>query len=103
MKKKISAIYQKVPSWLKNRYFLSAIIFTIWIFLFDTNSVLFQINQKKEKTKIVSDIEYYKNEIQKDEKLINVLSSDSLTPDLERYLREVLFLSKKNEEVFIIK
>ena len=40
--------------------------------------------------------------IDQDQKLLNTIRTDSLTLDLEKYFREVLFLSKKNEEVFII-
>ena len=103
MKQKIKELYQKTPNWVKNRYFLSAIIFFIWIFFFDTYSILVQMNQKKEINNIVQDIEYYKIEIDKDQEIINILQTDSLTPKFEKYLREVMFLSKKNEEIFIIK
>ena len=103
MKQKIKELYQKTPNWLKNRYFLSAIIFFIWIFFFDTYSILVQMNQKKEINNMVQDIEYYKEEIDKDQKIINILRTDSLTHEFEKYLREVMFLSKKNEEIFIIK
>ena len=103
MKKKIQKTYRKIPSWLRNRYTFSAIIFAIWISFFDTNSFAIQINQKKEIKKIQKDIKYYKDEIQKDQELISILATDSLTPDFEKYLREVLLLSKKNEEIFIIK
>ena len=103
MKKKIQKTYRKIPSWLRNRYAFSAIIFAIWISFFDTNSFAIQINQKKEIKKIQKDIKYYKDEIQKDQELISILATDSLTPDFEKYLREVLLLSKKNEEIFIIK
>ena len=103
MKQKIKELYQKTPNWLKNKYFLSAIIFFIWIFFFDTYSILVQINQKKDINNIVQDIEYYKEEIDKDQEIINILRTDSLTPEFEKYLREVMFLSKKNEEIFIIK
>ena len=103
MKQKIKELYHKTPNWLKNRYFLSAIIFFIWIFFFDTYSILVQINQKKDMNKITQDIEYYKEEIYKDQEIINTIQTDSLTPDFEKYLREVMFLSKKNEEIFIIK
>lgn len=103
MIKQIREIYNKFPSWLKNRYALSAIIFTIWIFFFDTNSVVVQIEQKKEINKINADLDYYQSEIQKDQKIIDIITTDSLTPSLEKYLREELFLSKKNEKIFIIK
>lgn len=103
MKKTINQIYKATPTWLKNRYTLSAIIFAIWIFFFDNNSITVQVNQQKEIKKIHEDIEYYKKEIQKDKELINILSTDTLTQSFEKYLREVLLLSKKDEEIFIIK
>tara|TARA_B100001559_G_C15965480_1_gene378610 strand:+ start:137 stop:448 length:312 start_codon:yes stop_codon:yes gene_type:complete len=103
MKNRIKELYQKTPQWLKNKYFLSAIIFFIWIFFFDTYSIMVQINQKKDMNKIIQDIEYYKEEISKDQEIIDIIKTDSLTPDFEKYLREVMFLSRKNEEIIIIK
>lgn len=102
MKEKILSLYKKLPPWFKNRYFISFLFFFIWIFFFDTNSVLTQINQKQEIKKLKKDIEYYEQEIKNDKSIISILSQDSLTPQLEKYLREKLFLSKENEEVFII-
>ena len=102
MKQRIINIYKKVPSWLKNRYFISAVLFLIWMLFFDANSIQVQIEQKKEIQKTKNDIEYYKRKIVKDKQIINILSQDSLTPELEKYFRENLFLSEKNEEIFII-
>ena len=102
MKQRIINIYEQIPSWLKNRYFISAVLFLIWMLFFDANSMLVQIEQKKEIQKTKKDIEYYKQEIVKDKKIIDVLSQDSLTAELEKYFRENLFLSEKNEEIFII-
>ncbi len=102
MKKKIVFIYNKLPRWMKNRYFISSVLFFIWIFFFDTNSMLIQIKQKREIKKIENNIQYYNQEIKSDNMKIEILSNDTLTTELEKYLRENLFLSKKNEEVFII-
>ncbi len=102
MRKKIAFVYSKLPKWIKNRYFASTFLFFIWILFFDINSILVQINQTQEIKKLKNDISYYEEEIKKDTEIINTISKDSLTPDLEKYLREILFLSKKNEEIFII-
>ena len=72
------------------------------MFFFDTNSMLIQIKQKREIKKIENNIQYYNQEIKSDNVTIDILSNDTLTAELEKYLRENLFLSKKNEEVFII-
>ena len=102
MKQSIINFYTKIPKWMKNRYFLSVVIFCIWIIFFDTNSILVQANKRNDIKKIEDDIKYYVREIEQDQKLLNTIRTDSLTLDLEKYFREVLFLSKKNEEVFII-
>ena len=69
---------------------------------FDTSSLLVNHRKSIEIKKLKKDIDYYKQEIKKDQKVIDILSSDTLTPELEKYLREELFLSKKNEEIFIV-
>ena len=102
MKKKIKDLYHKIPNWIKNGYFISAIIFFIWILFFDTNSILKNIERENKINQLKTDIQYYKEEIKKDKAVIDVISQDSLTADLEKYFREQLLLSKKNEEIFII-
>ena len=102
MKKKIKHLYQTMPSWIKNGYFISAIIFFIWILFFDTNSILKNIERENKINQLKTDIQYYNEEIKKDKALIDVISQDSLTADLEKHFREQLLLSKKNEEIFII-
>tara|TARA_B100000579_G_scaffold435767_1_gene459871 strand:- start:1408 stop:1716 length:309 start_codon:yes stop_codon:yes gene_type:complete len=100
--KKNKMLLRKIPKWIKNRYFLSGFIFIIWMTFFDTSSILVKHRKSEEIKKLKKDIEYYKQEIKKDQKVIDILSSDTLTPELEKYLREELFLSKKNEEIFIV-
>ncbi len=102
MRNKIINLYAKLPNWSKNRYFLSGFAFFIWMFFFDTNSIIRQLHQKQEIERIQKDQEYYKKQIQQDQAIINIISQDSLTPKLEKYLREKLLLSKDNEEIFII-
>ena len=102
MKHKILELYRQLPHWLKNRYFISVFCFFIWICFFDTNSITTQIHQSKQIKKIQEDQKYYKKEIKQDQEIINIIEKDSLTPELEKYLREKLLLSKENEEIFII-
>ena len=51
MKKLIKIVLNLVPKWIKNRYFISAIIFLIWISFFDANSFFTQIKKKKKLNK----------------------------------------------------
>ena len=102
MIKEINHLKKKLSIWIKNKYYISGFIFFIWILFFDTNSILVQIQKDKKIDKLKYDIEYYNQAIHIDSQKINILSQDSLTPELEKYFREELFLSKKNEEIFLI-
>ena len=77
-------------------------MFFIWIVFFDTHSIRNQIKKERQIQAIEKDIKYYNNEIKHDSELIQILSQDTLTDELEKYFREKMFLSKKNEEIFMI-
>ena len=103
MNKKIKYLLQQIPNWITNRYFISVVVFLIWMSFFDTNSFLRQLQKKSQIYDMQNDIKYYTKEIKKDQEMIELLSQDSLTPELEKLFREELFLSRNNEEIFIIK
>ena len=100
--KKIKKRFQNLPSWIKNKYLVSFFLFSIWILFFDTHSVVNQFKKRSQIKIIENDIRFFNEEIMKDQKIINLLSSDTLSDELEKYFREKLFLSKKNEEIFMI-
>ena len=99
--KKIKERIQNLPSWIKNKYLVSFFLFSIWI-LFLHHSVVNQFKKRSQIKIIENDIRFFNEEIMKDQKIINLLSSDTLSDELEKYFREKLFLSKKNEEIFMI-
>jgi cell division protein FtsB len=70
----------------------------IWIFFFDENT---HLNREfnKEIDELRTTIDFYKKEIQRDKKTIEMLQ-DSL--QLERFAREKYLMKKKNEDVYII-
>ena len=99
---RLKEVYKKTPEWMKNKYFLSGFVFCVWIAFFDTHSVKNQIKKSQHIKKIEQDINYYNKEIQTDLDIIKTLSQDTLSQELEKYFRQEMFLSKKNEEIFII-
>ncbi|CAI8372182.1 MAG: Uncharacterised protein [Flavobacterium sp. SCGC AAA160-P02] len=83
---------------LTNRYILILTIFIIWMFFFDANV---QLNREfdKEIIDLNNTIDFYKNEINRDKKIIEELQ-DSL--QLEKFAREKYLMKKKNEDIYII-
>ena len=95
-KKIKSSKFFKVVS---NLYILISVVFFIWIFFIDSNSILVNIKLNKEINELKERKDILENQIQIDKKIISNLQN----PDsLEKYAREKLYMKKENEEIFII-
>ena len=81
-----------------NIYILILTIFIIWMFFFDANV---QLNREfdKEIKDLKNTIDFYKEEINRDKKIIEELQ-DSL--QLEKFAREKYLMKKSNEDLYII-
>ena len=84
---------------VSNLYILISVVFFIWIFFIDSNSILVNIKLNKEISELKERKDILENQIQIDKKIISNLQN----PDsLEKYAREKLYMKKENEEIFII-
>ena len=82
-----------------NIYIITSLIFFIWIFFIDSNSILVNLKLKKEINKLIDRKEVLERQIEIDKKIISNLKN----PDsLEKYAREKLYMKKDNEEIYII-
>ena len=82
-----------------NIYILTSLIFFIWIFFIDSNSILVNLKLKKEINELIDRKEVLERQIEVDKKIIfNLKNPDSL----EKYAREKLYMKKDNEEIYII-
>ncbi len=76
-----------------------SLVFFIWIFFIDSNSILVNVKLNREINELKERKEILKNQIEMDKKVIsNLQNRDSL----EKYAREQLYMKKDNEEIFII-
>jgi len=84
---------------VSNLYILISVVFFIWIFFIDSNSILVNIKLNKEISELKERKDILENQIQIDKKIISNLQN----PDsLEKYAREKLYMKRENEEIFII-
>ena len=84
---------------VSNLYILISVVFFIWIFFIDSNSILVNIRLNKEISELKERKDILENQIQMDKKII----SNQQNPDsLEKYAREKLYMKKENEQIFII-
>ncbi len=92
----------KNKKWFKiisNKYVLILLIFMIWMFWFDGNSWLIHQELNDDVHKLKGNIEYFENEIEKDQSQIGKLKDSA---GIERYAREEYLMKKADEDIYII-
>ena len=89
----------KIFKVVSNKYVIILVLFFVWMGFFDENSFLNHRELDQEIDKLENANEYYKKQIDADQKVIDNLND----PDsLEKYAREEYKMKKKNEDIFII-
>jgi len=83
----------------KNIFVIVLVIFAIWMLFFDANSYLIHRELNKEMDDLEAEKEYYKNEIEKDKKAIQELSTEE---GIEKLAREKYYMKRDSEEIYII-
>lgn len=83
----------------KNLYILIFVVFVVWMLFFDANSWLIHRELNADMDDLEAEKEYYKKEIEKDNKSIKELSTEEGT---EKIAREKYYMKKENEDIYII-
>jgi cell division protein DivIC len=90
----------EIPTYVKNKFFITIVAFVVWIVFFDQNNLIDRVKNMRELNKMYRDIEYYKVQIRTDSlKARELLGNDE---NLEKFAREEYLMKKDNEDVFII-
>ena len=84
----------------RNKYFLSALAFMVWMMFFDKNDMLSQYEFRTEVNKLQVEKDFYEQEIAHVKKDLDELTTDLNTA--EKFAREKYFMKKDNEDVFVI-
>ena len=79
---------------------LTVLIVGVWVIFFDKNNIFSQIDRHREVVKLQQEADYYKNEIDNDNKTINSLKTDPKF--LEKFAREQFHMKKDNEDVYVL-
>jgi cell division protein DivIC len=93
-------LFSYIPSFLKDKFLLTSISFTVWILFFDRNDVLTQLDRRNELGSLKDNKAYYTQEIEKERRISEELQSDPTT--IEKYAREKYMMKRDNEDLFII-
>lgn len=90
----------RIPAWLKNKYFLAGSFFVIWMAFFDQKDLTSDfthrahLNELKKSEKQLSEL------IANTQKELNLLKTNAQT--IEKYAREKYLMKKDNEDIFIV-
>lgn len=90
----------RLPSWLRNKYIISAGAFVAILFFLDKNDVLTQFERRKELRELQQSKRYYTTQISAERQELEALKTNPAT--LEKYAREKYLMKRDNEELFII-
>lgn len=93
-------IIKKIPHYLKNKYLLTALLFLLWIIIFDRNNLIDRCKIMNELHQLEKDKNYYIEWIENDKKRMEELKTSS--ENLEKFAREQYYMKKENEDIFII-
>ncbi|MEO6960858.1 MAG: septum formation initiator family protein [Puia sp.] len=94
-------LIDRIPSWLKNKYVLTAIGFGIWIlFIDDRDFITTHFRHVRELHKLEAQKKYYENQISSVRVELDQLKQDPAT--LEKYAREKYLMRRDNEDVYLI-
>jgi len=89
-----------IPSWIKNKYFLSVSAFIVWILFFDPRDLFTQMEHHRELKELQASKEWYQKEITKESIEAEHLRTNPAT--IEKYAREKYLMKRDNEDIFLI-
>jgi cell division protein FtsB len=84
---------------IKNKYLITIVALAVWVAYFDKNDLSAQIELQNKVTKLENERDFYKSEIENNNKMIKLLQTDSIS--LDKFARETYLMKKDNEEVFV--
>jgi cell division protein DivIC len=95
------SFFKRIPSWLKNKYLLTALVFGVWLVFFDDRDIITtHFKHRHELLQLQESRDYYVEQIKLTQKELDQLKNDPAL--LEKYAREHYRMKKDNEDLFIV-
>ncbi len=91
---------QFIPSFLRNKYILAVIAFSIWMVFFDKDDLLVQRDRRQELENLEKSKTYFGEQIEIERSFSENLRTNPAT--IEKYAREKYFMKRDGEDLFII-
>ncbi|MFA6127455.1 MAG: septum formation initiator family protein [Bacteroidales bacterium] len=92
--------WHQIFSFVANKYFVSLVIFAVWIIFFDQHNLLDRYKSKEHLIQLKKDTVFYQDKIRSDREKMRLLKTNP--QNLERFAREQYMMKAPDEEVFVI-
>jgi hypothetical protein len=93
-------IYDKIPRFIKNKYFVVFVLFVVWLLFLDRNNILSQLGLRGDLHKLQKEKEFYLDETRKDSTELQRLVNDST--EAEKIGREKYMMKRDSEDIFLL-
>ncbi|MBS1564772.1 MAG: septum formation initiator family protein [Bacteroidetes bacterium] len=94
-------VLQSIPAWLRNKYVLTLIGFTIWmLFIDDRDFYVTYFRQRNELSALLQSKQYYEQQISATREELDQLKVNAAT--IEKYAREKYRMKRENEDLFVL-
>lgn len=91
---------ERVPKWLRNKYFLTAAGFLVWMLFIDRNDLPTQWKRVKELRTLQQSEKTMDKQISDTKQELELLKTNPST--LEKYAREKYLMKRDNEDLYIV-
>ena len=92
---------RRIPSWIKNKYFIATAFFLLWICLFNDIDLFYIIRSRQEVSSLRNEVKTLERENETALKSLADLSNNQAS--LEKFARETYYMKRDNEDVFVFK
>ena len=86
-----------IPSWLKNKYFLTLSGFIVWMLFFDERDFFTIRHYRQQLKELQQSKNYYTSEIKANQDKLNINPTS-----LEKAAREKYYMKRDNEDLYLI-
>ena len=96
----IKKLLDKIPSFLKNKYLITGVVFLALMLFLDRNNLISQYKMRRELNGLKKELQFYRDEAKKDSIELSRFTNDSL--ELEKLGREKYMMKRDSEDIYII-
>ena len=100
MKSRFTKFTKSIPLYLKNKYTITILLFVFWMFFFDRNDIVSAVKLRIELSRLRSQQEYYKQELENTKQLQKAIFEHN--ENLEKFAREKFYMKKNDELLYVI-